>query len=222
MKKQILIFTLILTTSVVSAQLYEVGAFLGGSNYIGDIGPTTYINPNTIAIGGVAKFNFTPRITFRGTFTYTNLLMDDSKSNNDFRSERGLYRRNKIIDASAGIEFSFFKYSMSKIGFSQTPYIIAQVGAVNHGMITDDATSKRVTSLVIPFGFGYKMRLAENVGIALETTVRYTLKDVIDGNNHNIGDPYNFGNPNSDDWYVFTGITIVYAFGRPGCYSGEF
>lgn len=222
MKKQILIFTLILTTSVVSAQLYEVGAFLGGSNYIGDIGPTTYINPNTIAVGGVAKFNFTPRITFRGTLIYTNLLMDDSKSNNDFRSSRGLYRRNNILDASAGIEFSFFKYSMSKVGFSQTPYIIAQLGAVNYAMISDDATSKRVTSLVIPFGFGYKMRLAENVGIALETTVRYTLKDVIDGNNHNIGDPYNFGNPNSDDWYVFTGITIVYAFGRPGCYSGEF
>jgi len=222
MKKQILIFTLILTTSVVSAQLYEVGAFLGGSNYIGDIGPTTYINPNTIALGGVAKFNFTPRVTFRGTFIYSNLLMDDSKSNNDFRSNRGLYRRNKIIDASAGIEFSFFKYSMSKVGFSQTPYIIAQLGAVNYAMISDDATSKRVTSLVIPFGLGYKMRLAENVGIALETTVRYTLKDVIDGNNHDIGDPYNFGNPNSDDWYVFTGITIVYAFGRPGCYSGEF
>ena len=222
MKKQFLIYIFILASSVVSAQLYEVGAFLGGSNYIGDLGPTTYINPNTIAVGGVAKFNFTPRITFRGTFTYTNLNMDDSKSNNDFRSNRGLVSRNKILDASAGIEFSFFKYSMSKIGFSQTPYIIAQIGAVNYAMITDDATSKRVTSLVIPFGLGYKMRLAENIGIAFETSFRYTLKDNIDGNNHNLLAPYNFGNPNSDDWYVFTGITVVYAFGRPGCYTGEF
>ena len=222
MKKQFLIYMFILATSVVSAQLYEVGAFLGGSNYIGDLGPTTYINPNAIAVGGVAKFNFSPRITFRGTLTYTNLNMDDTKSNNDFRSNRGLISRNKILDASAGIEFSFFKYSMSKIGFSQTPYIIAQIGAVNYAMITDDATSKRVTSLVIPFGLGYKMRLAENIGLAFETSFRYTLKDNIDGNNHDLGDPYNFGNPNSDDWYVFTGITVVYAFGRPGCYTGEF
>lgn len=222
MKKQFLIYIFILTTSVVSAQLYEVGAFLGGSNYIGDLGSTTYINPNTIAVGGVAKFNFTPRVTFRGTLIYTNLNMDDTKSNNDFRSNRGLISRNKILDASAGIEFSFFKYSLSKIGFSQTPYIIAQVGAVSYSMVTDDATTKRVTSLVIPFGLGYKMRLAENIGIAFETSFRYTLKDNIDGNNHNLGDPYNFGNPNSDDWYVFTGITVVYAFGRPGCYTGEF
>jgi hypothetical protein len=32
------------------AQIHEVGVFLGGSNYIGDIGPTTYISPNEPAI----------------------------------------------------------------------------------------------------------------------------------------------------------------------------
>ena len=222
MKKQFLIYIFILATSVVSAQLYEVGAFLGGSNYIGDLGPTAYINPNTIAVGGVAKFNFTPRITFRGTMIYSKLQGDDSKSGNDFRINRDRGFKNNIIDAALGVEFSFFKYSLSKIGFSQTPYIIAQVGVVNYSMVTDDATTKRVTSLVIPFGLGYKMRLAENIGLAFETSFRYTLKDNIDGNNHNLGDPYNFGNPNSDDWYVFTGITVVYAFGRPGCYTGEF
>jgi len=222
MKKQIFIYIFILTTSVVSAQLYEVGAFLGGSNYIGDIGSTQYINPNAIALGGIAKFNFTPRITFRGTITYTKLQGDDSKSGNDFRINRDRKFKNNIIDAALGVEFSFFKYSLSKIGFSQTPYIIAQIGAVNYSQFSDDAVFERVTSLVIPFGLGYKMRLAEKVGIAFETSFRYTLKDNIDGNNHNLGAPHNFGNPNNDDWYVFTGITIVYAFGRPGCYTGEF
>jgi hypothetical protein len=28
------------------SQIHEVGVFLGGSNYIGDIGPTTYIASN--------------------------------------------------------------------------------------------------------------------------------------------------------------------------------
>jgi len=222
MKKQFLFYIFILTTSVVSSQLYEIGGFLGGSNYIGDIGSTQYINPNTLALGGVAKFNWTPRITVRGTMIYTKLQGDDSKSDNDFRINRGRSFKNNILDAALGIEFSFFKYSLSKIGFSQTPYIIAQIGAVNYSQISDDATTKRITSLVIPFGLGYKMKLAQNVGIALETSVRYTLKDNIDGNNHNVGAPYDFGNPNSDDWYVFTGITVVYAFGRPGCYTGEF
>ena len=223
MKKQFLISLFILTTSVVTAQLYEVGAFLGGSNYIGDIGQTTYINPNTIAIGGVAKFNYTPRITFRGTLIYTNLQSNDADSNNNFRRNRqpSLGFKNRILEGAIGIEFSFFKYSLSKVGYTHTPYIIAQVGAVNYASVSEDATTKRVTSMAFPFGVGYKMKLAQNVGIAFETSFRYTFKDVIDGNNHEIPG-FDFGDPNNDDWYVFTGITVVYAFGRPGCYKGAF
>jgi len=222
MKKQFLIYIFVFTATAASAQLYEIGAFLGGSNYIGDIGSTKYLNPNTPAIGGIAKFNYTPRITFRGTLIYTKLEANDSKAESSFRANRtpSFSFKNNILEASLGVEFSFFKYSLSKIGHSQTPYIIAQIGAVNYSTVSVDAEIKRVTSLVIPFGVGYKMRLAQNVGIALETSFRYTFKDVIDGNNHEINDPrYNFGNPNNNDWYVFTGITVVYAFGRPGCYK---
>ena len=221
MKKQFLIYLFILTTSVVSAQLYEAGAFIGGSNYIGDIGPTTYINPNRIAYGLVGKFNFTPRITFRGTFIYTNLQFDDTKADDPFRVNRGFKHSNKILEGAVGIEFSFLKYSLSKIGYSHTPYIIAQAGAVNYAAIDTNGEAKRVTSIALPFGIGYKMRLAENVGIALETSFRYTFKDNIDGNNHDVLG-LNFGDPNDNDWYVFTGITVVYAFGRPGCYKGRF
>ncbi len=220
MKKQFLIYLFLFTTSIVSAQLYEGGIFLGGSNYIGDIGPTTYINPNRIAVGGVAKFNWTPRITFRGTFIYTRLHADDSKAESSFRRNRFPQRsfRNSIVEGALGIEFSFFKYSLSKVGYTSTPYIIAQIGAVNYSVNSINAERKRVTSLVLPVGLGYKMKLAQNVGIAFETSFRYTFKDVIDGNNHEIPG-LDFGSADNDDWYVFTGITIVYAFGRPGCYK---
>jgi len=225
MKKQLLIYIFILVSSFSSAQLYEAGVFLGGSNYIGDVGSEFYIQPNRIAVGAIAKFNFTPRITFRATGLYTRLHDDDSRSQSNFRRNRvpHMQFRNSILEGALGVEFSFFKYSLSKTGFAQTPYIIAQIGAVNYSTVSVDAEKKRVTSLILPIGVGYKMKLAENIGIALETSFRYTFKDVIDGNNHAINDPkFNFGNPNSNDWYVFTGITVVYAFGRPGCYSGAF
>lgn len=224
MRNRLLVYIFILVTSISSAQLYEGGVFLGGSNYIGDIGSEFYIQPNRIAVGGIAKFNFSPRITFRGTGIYTRLHDNDSRSSSRFRQNRGLQFKNSILEAALGVEFSFFKYSLSKTGFTQTPYIIAQVGAVNYAEIGSDGNSKRTTSFVFPVGLGYKMKLMENVGIAIESSFRYTFKDGIDGNNHSItGNPNRtFGNPNSDDWYVFTGITIVYAFGRPGCYTGAF
>jgi len=222
MKKQFLIYIFALSTTIASAQLYEIGVFAGGSNYIGDIGPTTYINPNQIAIGGVAKFNWTPRIAIRGTLTYTQLFATDSKSNNSFREN--VQQRsfaNNLLDGALGIEFSFFKYNLAKPSFTQTPYIIAQVGLNNYSIFDDNGKAKRKTNLIFPFGLGYKMKLAENIGITFESTFRYTFKDDIDGNNHTIPSQ-SFGNPNTNDWYVFTGISVVYAFGRPGCYSGSF
>jgi hypothetical protein len=226
MKKQFLIYIFLLSTFITSAQLFEGGLFLGGSNYIGDIGSTQYINPNQIALGGVAKFNWTPRITFRGTLMYTSLSAQDKNADNKFRINRGLSFKNRILEGSVGIEFSFFKYSLSKTGFSQTPYIIAQVGAVNYRINSQLAspttvTTKRITSLVFPFGIGYKMKLAQDFGIAFETSFRYTFKDSIDGNNPAIPG-FDFGNPDSKDWYAFTGVTVVYTFGRPGCYKNNF
>ena len=224
MKKQFLFYILFLITGMSSAQLYEVGVFLGGSNYIGDVGSEYYINPNRIAVGGIAKYNYTPRITFRGTAIYSKIQANDARAQSNFRRNRGRAFVNTLIEGSLGVEFSFFKYSLSKTGFTQTPYIIAEIGAVNYTIASALDEFKRVSSMVIPIGVGYKMKLAENVSVAIETSFRYTFKDVIDYNNHAIvGDPkYTFGNPRSDDWYVFTGIAVTYAFGRPGCYTRAF
>lgn len=223
MKRLLLAYLFLFITSTASAQLYEIGVFAGGSNYIGDIGPTTYINPNFPAAGGILKFNYTSRINFRGTLILTDLISKDAKSSSSFRAQRGFSMRNRVIEASGGIEFNFFKYSMNKIGYSQTPYIIVQASAVNYRTYTVDsdgfAANGRKFGFFPSFGLGYKMRIAENFAGSLETSFRYAYSDDIDQTStSNI----NVGNVNSDDWYVFTGITLTYGFGRPGCYKTFF
>ena len=37
------------------AQTYELGAFVGGANYIGDVGDTQFIAPAGPTFGGIAK-----------------------------------------------------------------------------------------------------------------------------------------------------------------------
>ena len=34
-----------------ASQTFELGGFVGGVNVIGDVGSTTYVNPNTLAFG---------------------------------------------------------------------------------------------------------------------------------------------------------------------------
>jgi len=234
MKKLFLILVLTVTPFISHAQLFEGGVFLGGSNYVGDVGSTTYINPNFPAVGLVAKYNYSPRITFKGTARYTQLSINNANVSRPISFTGNFDRNPRLAEAALGVEFSYFKYNLSKVGYTHTPYISVQLGAAYYGENVDQETTTDINgntvtrnireaspSIVLPFGIGYKMKLAESVGIAFETSFTYTFKDGIDGNNHDFPD-LSFGNPNSDDWYVFTGISIVYAFGRPGCYKDFF
>jgi len=218
MKKKLFVITFILFTNVAIGQINEVGVFLGGSNYIGDIGRTNWIYPNSYAVGAVYKWNMHPRYSIRANYTYSKIVGDDAQSNNSFRKYRDLNFSNSIHELVVGIEYHFFKYNLSKIGYTNTPYILLEAGVVNYGTFV----SGRTYNFTMPFGVGYKMKLAQNIGIGFETSFRYTFKDDIDGYPYDENSDNIQINPNDNDWYVFTGITLVFAFGREGCYTGKF
>ena len=218
MKKKLLVIIFILFTGISIGQINEAGVFLGGSNYIGDIGRTNWIYPNSYAVGAVYKWNMHPRYSIRANYTYSKIIGDDAQSNNSFRKYRDFNFSNSIHELVAGIEYHFFKYSLSKIGYTNTPYILLEAGVVNYGSFA----SGRTYNFTMPFGVGYKMKLAHNIGIGFETSFRYTFKDDIDGYPYDENSANVQINPNDNDWYVFTGITLVFAFGREGCYTGKF
>ena len=218
MKKKLFVITFILFTGVSIGQINEVGVFLGGSNYIGDIGNSYWIYPNSFAVGAVYKWNMHPRYSIRANYTYSKITGNDAQSNNSFRKYRGASFSNSIHELVAGIEYHFFKYNLSKIGHTSTPYILLEAGVVNYGTFS----AGRTYNFIMPFGVGYKMKLAQNIGIGFETSFRYTFKDDIDGYPYDKNSENIQINPNDNDWYVFTGITLVFAFGREGCYTGKF
>ena len=96
------------------AQINELGFFVGGSNFIGDVGSTTYINPNSPAIGLVYKWNKTPRHSWRFSYTQTKLKGNDKNSDDFQRRNRNLSFQNNIKELSGGIEFNFFDFDLHK------------------------------------------------------------------------------------------------------------
>jgi len=76
-------------TQLGQSQIYEVGVFVGGSNFIGDVGATTYISPNQTAFGAVFKWNRSARHSLRASLIYSNIEGLDSKSDDPRRLERG-------------------------------------------------------------------------------------------------------------------------------------
>ena len=72
--RYLIAFVFMLITSVnLQSQTYEVGAFLGGANYIGDVGNTFYVNPSGLAAGGILKWNRSPRHSFRFSLIMGNI-----------------------------------------------------------------------------------------------------------------------------------------------------
>ncbi len=207
------------------AQINEVGLFVGGSNYIGDIGPEYYINPNNIMGGVIYKWNLNPRIAFRGTFTYAQLSSDDADATNNARYNRGMRFTNSIKELAIGIEFNYFEYNLDDYKKTKTPYLLVEFAAFNYNVVKSESSPgsqnynyESKTAYAIPFGIGYKTKLVYDFAIALEIRARYTFEDDIDYNNQEI-DLLKFGNPASNDWYMLTGISLVYTFGRPPCYA---
>ncbi|WP_299524815.1 DUF6089 family protein [uncultured Lutibacter sp.] len=225
MKRLVLfiIFSCITITS--EAQINEVGIFVGGSNYIGDIGPEYYVNPNNIMGGFIYKWNMNPRIALRGTFTYAQISSDDADATNPGRLKRNphLSFNNSIKELAVGLEFNYFEYNLNDFRKTHTPYLLFEIVAFNYKTVSSETAPQEYeysskTSFAIPFGIGYKTKLFGDLAIALEIRARYTFEDDLDYNNTNIPS-LTFGNPNNNDWYVLSGISLVYSFGRPPCYA---
>jgi hypothetical protein len=206
------------------AQINELGIYVGGSNYIGDVGPTDYIAPNDLALGLLYKWNRSPRHSWRASFTYADITSKDADSDAPGRKERGYAFENTIKELSLGLEFNFFDFNLHEPEFKMTPYIYGglsyywadelYINTNNGDTHRGDATG----GLAIPMTVGIKAQVFEYFVIGFEAGARYTFSDNLDGSNNEDYQQYRFGNLESNDWYVFTGFTLTYTFGIKPCY----
>lgn len=210
-----------------NAQINELGIFLGGSNYIGDVGPTTYIAPKDLSFGILYKWNRSIRHSYRFSYTQAKITSNDLDSDAPSREKRGYRFENEIKELSAGLEFNFFDFNLHESGVQFTPYVHTGLSFLRYDelYVLDGQTKidKSSYSLAIPMTLGIKTRIADKFVLGLESGVRYSFTDNLDGSNPKNNDfaSLKFGNLNSNDWYVFTGVTLTYTFGQNPCYCAE-
>jgi len=225
MNKIFISFLCFFTFTAIHAQIHELGVFLGGSNYIGDVGNTAYIDPNEPAFGVLYKWNKSPRHAYRISYTQSQISSDDLESKEPGRNLRGYSFVNNIKELSAGLEFNFFDFNLHDYKNKTTPYIYSGISYVLYDgkYVASNAiqTSGTSSTIAIPMTLGVKSNIAEYFIIAIEAGARYTFTDNIDGSNPKNGSLPKFGNINNNDWYVFSGVTLTYTFGEKPCYCRE-
>ncbi|MFL9845995.1 type IX secretion system protein PorG [Flavobacterium rhizosphaerae] len=227
MRRILFVLFLMAFTFKAGAQINEVGIFAGGSNYIGDVGPTTYIAPNDLAIGLLYKWNRSPRHSWRASFTYADIASKDIDSDVSGRKDRGYEFKNRIKELSAGLEFNFFDFNLHEAEVKITPYVYTGLSYFWYDEIYISNNQTRRdgggSALAIPMTVGIKSNVLENFIIGFEVSPRYTFTDNLDGSNpkNNTYENLRFGNLESNDWYVFTGFTLTYTFTEKPCYCAE-
>ncbi len=196
-----------------------------------------------IAIGGLYRFNINPFMGLRVNLTYAKVAAGDYRSSEQYKIDRNKHFNNNILEGSLVFEYNFFDINESQ-QTAQSPYLFFGAGifSAKHREYDYHSKNKEIIedhfnkqALTIPFGVGYKIRYNYTWVLSLETGVRYTKTDYIDYNvakftpklmeaakkNYALQDEINsltYGNLSNNDWYVFTGLSLTYSFGRPACY----
>lgn len=228
MRHLIVVLIALFGIKTAQGQIFEVGPYVGGSNFIGDVGSTKYINPNNIAFGGIFKWNHGPRHSWRASVIHTNLKADDADSGEERRRARGYSFTNGLTEVNLGMEFDFWEWDIFAPRQKITPYLSTGAAFIfTHDMYVNSENELQEEGnkfgFALPMIIGVKGRLSRDLVLAVEIGARMTFYDNLDGSNpkeFSGGNNYpSFGNENTKDWYMFTGLTLTYTFGQKYCYD---
>ena len=150
MNKNILYIIIFFVSFNSFSQNNEIGIFFGGTNYIGDVGPTTYIDPlkykgsvlkiwdldkSTKTVFGILyRKNFNNRIAGRVQFNYAKIASNDLWPNSaTYRKQRGKSFENEIsAEFGFGVDFNFFEFDLKNDALQMTPYIHTGINYIRY------------------------------------------------------------------------------------------
>lgn len=180
---------------------HDVGLFLGGAYYIGDLNSAHFYMTQP-GVGVFYRFNYNYRVAFRGGFNFGTIQADDASTDNPDQLERNLNFRSRVQELYTQAEFNFWEYKVGHKDFIFAPYIFAglavfhfdPMGNLNNQWIElrDLATEGQKTSLnpktkpyklyqpSIPFGLGFKLSVSKQITIGFEWGPRKTFTDYLD------------------------------------------
>jgi hypothetical protein len=196
--KKTLCFLLALCGSLaMSAQkTNEIGLYLGGSYYIGELNPTGHLNSLTRPAAGIVyRHNFGYRFSIAGSALFGSVQGIDARTSSFEQQQRNLSFRSRIYELAARCEFNFIEYQIGNDHHQFTPFLFAGIAVFNFNPkasfgnqwvalqpLRTEGQSKGYlrTQLSIPFGAGFKMNLARRIGLVIDWGMRKTFTDYID------------------------------------------
>jgi hypothetical protein len=195
MRKNYLFVLLLLMPFGLSAQIFELGLFGGGSYYLGDLNPGKHFLMTKPAYGALIRYNQTTRWAYRGSLYFGNVTADDYRS--EASLVRGLNFESRIIDVALTVEFNFLDFFRSAKRNIMSPYIfggigiflfnpksgdvqLVDIGTEGQKVNFDGRAPYDLWTFSFPFGLGFKYNISKRLTLAVEWGMRKGYSDYVD------------------------------------------
>lgn len=204
--KRLIIFILLITPTVLSAQYWEFGGYLGGTNYNGDFSERFIkMNHTHLSYGVISRLNLSRHFSLRLSITKGMVSGADSDARYYYhrRWTRNLSFRSPLLDIAVVPEFYILGFRTNHFTYKSSPYIFAGIclfkmnpqamyngkwinlqplGTEGQYLSGPDYADRRYTlyQIGIPFGFGWKYSPGRNLNIGIEISARKTFTDYLD------------------------------------------
>lgn len=216
MKKLLIVLAFVpfLASAQNATNSWEIGGFLGGLNYKGDITQNgdigSWINEMRPEIGIVLKKNFNYRVALGAEASYGQVFAKDGNHNNP---DRNYMMRTEMVQTNMILEINFKKFGKYFKRNASTPFVKVGVGALlfSTNLNANASYPKEYDLYRGTFGtynfqtaFGWKWRLEQHSILALDLHYNFTGTSYLEGYNLAKG-------PNPNDAYYGLRLTYTYA-----------
>ena len=190
---------LVLTSQFSFGQMrgFEIGGWVGASNYFGDLNTGWRINRAQLAGGVGARYNFNDRLAFKLGGNVGQISASDADSKNNFEQRRNLSFKSFIFDGTAQFEFNFMPYIHGHRDYFFSPYLFAGISMFNfnpraeldgkwynlreygtEGQFRGEEYGTMQGALA--YGFGFKTDLSYRWSLNVELSGRKLFTDYLD------------------------------------------
>ncbi len=185
----------------------EVGPWLGGAFYLGDLNTEFRFNRPKPAGGIGARYNFNHRLAARASLNYGRLVAYDKDSGNTFEQRRNLNFVSDVFDFTGQFEFNFLPYYHGSPKYFFTPYAFVGFSAFHfnpQGVTPDGQTIKlqrlgtegqavgdeyHRVSVALAYGVGVRWDLTYELSMDASLSLRNTATDYLDDVSTTYPDP---------------------------------
>ena len=221
MKRLLLVIMVLISGMTYAQDKLELGLFLGGAYYMGELNPSQQFKKMRPSFGGVGRYVFTDRFAVKGNVVVTNLAGEYPWSGDKYvnwENGDGYEFDRTILDIAVMGEFNFMSYDhLFQKQTRFTPYVALGIGTTCYKSYVEKEGGKQTFILSLPFGIGAKYKVNKWLRLGFEWTWRKTFVDDLDVMEVyevkiDPNDPYKIGvhqKTHNNDWYSLCGVTVT-------------